>query len=43
MTWLNWTLALVSAVVWIGPLLWYFWEPISNYWVRRHDKWFRQD
>jgi hypothetical protein len=29
--------------VWIGPLLWYFWNDIRNIWVGRYDKWFRDE
>ncbi len=43
MSLLNISLAIVASLLWIGPVVWYFWDEITHYWVRRHDKWFRQD
>ncbi len=43
MTLLNWILGLAAMFVWIGPVAYYFKNEIRTFWVRRHDKWFRQD
>ena len=39
---LNWVLGSVAAVLWIGPVTWYFWDDIRRYRLRR-DTWFRRD
>ncbi len=40
---LDWVLALCAVVVWVGPITYYFRHELRTYWIRRHDKWFRQD
>jgi hypothetical protein len=39
----DWILALLAAVMWIGVMVWYFWAEISQWRIKRYDKWLKGD
>lgn len=41
MSTLNWVLAGVAFVLWVGTAIWFFRDMVRQAWIERHDKWFR--
>jgi hypothetical protein len=35
---INWSLAIIAALMWVAAFVWYFWPEVQRAWGRRRQR-----